>query len=323
MTQLRVQGLFGAQGRVFGRLVFGPSMEGTIAAARRASESPLPVLITGESGVGKELVAEAIHGAGPLSRGPFVPLNCGGLPNGLVESELFGHVRGAYTSAEGSRPGAFVAAEGGTVFLDEVGELSLSTQATLLRALETSRVRPVGSEYERRFDARVIAATNRDLDELVAASVFRADLVYRLDVLRVHVPPLRARAEDIRLLAPAILERQGLRCQITRRGLEALETYAWPGNVRELRNVLMRAAQAGGPIIDRTHVLDALERRNPESSLPGATLKASVHAHASELFTSSEGNARRAAQLLGVPRSTFYRWLKTGQVRTLRMAGGG
>ena len=208
-----------------------------------AAESP--ALITGESGTGKELVARAIHQASPRAAGPFVPVNCGAIAESLLESELFGHLRGAFTGADRARDGLFRAAEGGVLFLDEIGELPLGFQVKLLRAIQFSEVLPVGGDAPVGFDVRLVAATGRDLEELAREHLFREDLFYRLNVLPVGIPPLRKRREDIPLLAAhfagLIADRQKRpRPILADEFLEALEAYAWPGNVRELENLIDR-----------------------------------------------------------------------------------
>jgi len=204
------------------------------------------VLVTGESGTGKELVARAVHRASGRAEGPFVAVNCGAIPDTLLESELFGHVRGAFTDAHTDKPGLFVEAEGGTLLLDEIGELPQSLQVSLLRVLQENEIRPVGSSKSKPVDVRIIAATHRDLTEDVANERFREDLYYRLNVLPIHVPPLRERSGDIPLLCEYILARVAKRMEITSstldpKALKTLMTYPWPGNVRELENVLERA----------------------------------------------------------------------------------
>jgi DNA-binding NtrC family response regulator len=209
-----------------------------------AADSEVTVLLEGETGTGKELCARAIHEHGARRRAPLVALDCGALPEGLVESELFGHLRGAFTGAMQARKGAFVRASGGTLFLDEVDSLPLALQSRLLRALESRRVRPVGGDDEVEVDVRVIAACQRDLALAVARGEFRPDLYYRLSVLRVGLPPLRAHREDLVISVAELLARRGFEADaktITGANLERLIAYAWPGNVRELRNVLDRA----------------------------------------------------------------------------------
>jgi two-component system, NtrC family, response regulator PilR len=212
------------------------------------------VLITGESGTGKELVARALHTEGARAKAAFVPVNCGAIPEELMESELFGHKRGAFTGAIADKPGLFQQADGGTLFLDEIGELSPGLQVKLLRALQEKKVKPVGAADESEVDARVIAATNRDLEAEVARGAFRADLYYRLHVIEVHLPALRHRREDIPLLAEHFLRRfameHGRTLSISSEAMRKLESYDYPGNVRELENMIERAvALSSGPVI--------------------------------------------------------------------------
>ncbi|HTO71712.1 MAG TPA: sigma-54 dependent transcriptional regulator [Myxococcota bacterium] len=231
----------------------GPSLAAASEAMRavyelveRAAEYKTTVLVTGESGVGKEVVARAVHGLSDRASEPYVAVNCGAIPESLIESELFGHVRGAFTGADSESPGMFREADGGTLFLDEIGELPPPIQVKLLRALQEEEVRPVGAAKTFPVDVRIVAATSRDLDHMVAAGEFRADLYYRLNVFRIHVPPLRERAEDVPVLADQLLaahaRRIGKSVEPLDRGvLDALAEYAWPGNVRELENSLERA----------------------------------------------------------------------------------
>jgi DNA-binding NtrC family response regulator len=222
------------------------SMHEVFRTIRRVAASRVTVLIRGESGTGKELAARAIHELGPRSAGPFVAVNCAGIPDTLIESELFGHERGAFTDARERRIGRFEAASGGTLFLDEIGELAAPVQAKLLRALQERRIDRVGGQASVEIDARVVAATNRDLEKEVEAGRFRADLFYRIHVVALELPPLRERREDIRLLALQFLERARAEAgrgpgRIAPRALVALERLAWPGNVRELANAIERA----------------------------------------------------------------------------------
>jgi two-component system response regulator AtoC len=228
------------------RVSLSPAMQGVYELAENAAEFKTTVLITGESGVGKEVVARAIHDRGQRAQRPFVAVNCGAIPESLIESELFGHVRGAFTGAHADSPGMFREADGGTLFLDEIGELPLATQVALLRVLQEQEIRPVGDSKPKSVDVRIIAATARDLEAMVAAGRFRADLFYRLNVLRIHIPPLRERVEDIGALAQELLEalceRVGRRvAPLDGEVLELLRAYPWPGNVRELENALERA----------------------------------------------------------------------------------
>ncbi len=229
--------------RRFGELV-GESlvMRELFAVLQLVSASDVTVLVTGETGTGKELVARAIHDASHRRGKPFVAVDCGALPEALLESELFGHVRGAFTGAVGDRKGAFPRADGGTLFLDELGAVSPAVQARLLRALEAKTVRPVGADVERAVDVRVVAATPVDLGARVAEGHFRSDLFYRLSVVALELPPLRSRREDLPLLVEELLRRRGFACgELRGPNLDRLQAHAWPGNVRELRNVIERA----------------------------------------------------------------------------------
>jgi len=232
-----------SQARRFGELVGASlAMREVFAVLERVSASDVTVLVEGETGTGKELVARALHAASDRRAGPFVAVDCGALPEGLLDSELFGHVKGAFTGAAAPRAGLFARAERGTIFLDELGRIPPSVQARLLRVLEERVVRPLGGDRERTIDVRVIAAARDDLDAEVAAGRFRADLLYRLGVVRVRLPPLRSRREDLPLLIAALLRARGLDDpQPSGPALERLLAHGWPGNVRELRNVIDRA----------------------------------------------------------------------------------
>lgn len=268
-----------------------------------------PVLVRGETGVGKEHVARALHDRGPRSGGPFVALNAGGLPRELIESELFGHARGAFTGAVQAHRGAFEQADGGTLFLDEVAELPPELQTRLLRVLETWRVRRVGSEGERPVDVRLVCATHRDLRAMARDGRFRSDLYYRIHRLVLDVPPLRARVDEIAPLAEHFLAQ--MRGEVGPRSLEAealarLRSHPWPGNVRELRNVLEHAAaQTEGPHIGLESIERTLQRisEGPEPE-PSVDVLRETLAHYA-------GNVSAAARALGMPRSTFRDRLKT------------
>jgi DNA-binding NtrC family response regulator len=226
-------------------------MLGVRELARRAGQSDAKALITGESGVGKDVVAREIHAWSGRARGPFVAVNCAGLAESLLESELFGHVRGSFTGAYRDRRGKIQEADGGTLFLDEVGEMSLRMQAMLLRFLENGEIQTVGDQGPRRVNVRVIAATNRNLGELVAASQFREDLLYRLRVIHVVVPPLRERPADIPVLIDHMVRKAGNAVRFSPEALRALSRYRWPGNVRELQNVVEQVVWlAPGPAIE-------------------------------------------------------------------------
>jgi DNA-binding NtrC family response regulator len=231
-----------------------PPLRRALARLDAAIDSDLPVLITGETGAGKEVFARALHDFGPRASRPFVAVNCAAIPDTLFEAELFGHARGSFTGAERARAGLIARAQGGTLLLDEVGELPPLRQAALLRALETRRYRAVGSDDEQPFDVRIVAATNRDLDRAVRDGHFRQDLLFRLQVLEIAVPALRAHPEDIPLLARAFLERSGIRAEIAPRALAALTAYAWPGNVRELEHQMQRLAALGVARLEVEHL---------------------------------------------------------------------
>jgi transcriptional regulator with AAA-type ATPase domain len=294
------------EGRVAGSAFVAASsgMIALVAEAQRVAPLPWPALILGESGSGKEGIATLLHTHGQR-RGPLVTLNAGGVPHGLIESELFGHEKGAFTGASAGRRGAFEQAEGGTLFLDEIGELPLTLQARLLRVLESGEVRRVGGEGARQVDVRVVCATHRDLRALVGAGKFRQDLYFRIARVVLELPPLRARRDDIAPLCEHFL--RSLDPVIGRRELEAsalerLSGYDWPGNVRELRNVLCAAAvEAGCPRIELAHVQRALSRLGgqigPSVALPPDRMREAIEAH--------HGNVAAAARSLGMPRSTL------------------
>ncbi|HUF80318.1 MAG TPA: sigma 54-interacting transcriptional regulator [Burkholderiales bacterium] len=234
-------------------------MSRIVELARRAGESDAKVLITGESGVGKDVVARAIHAASPRRHRPFVAVNCAGFPESLLETELFGHIRGSFTGADRDRPGKLKLADGGTFFLDEVGEMSPRMQALLLRFLENGEIQTVGDREPRAVDVRIIAATNRNLAERVAAGEFRQDLLYRLCVIQLAVPPLRDRPEDIPALIEHFLRRAPRPIACSDEAHRALRRYRWPGNVRELQNVLEQAVwRTTGPAITPAELPDAV-----------------------------------------------------------------
>ena len=271
---------------------------------RRVAPTPSTVLILGESGVGKEVAARALHQVSPRAERSFVPLNCATVSAELMESELFGHVRGAFTGAREARRGLFHYANGGTLFLDEIGELPLPLQTKLLRALEERRIRPVGSEAEVPVDVRVIAATNRDLRAEVAAGRFRQDLFYRLEVVTLAIPPLRERREDIAELALHFNAQLSVRLGLpplvfTPADLARLSAYAWPGNVRELRNLVERSLILGG-------LPAAGEAPGFAEPLP-LSLAEVEKRHILAVLDQCGGNHARAAALLGVSRKTIDR----------------
>jgi transcriptional regulator of acetoin/glycerol metabolism len=307
-----------------GAIVADPAMIRLYEVVARIARSDVPVLILGETGSGKEVVAHAVHLGSARTGGPFVRINCGALPSSLVESELFGHERGAFTGADRDKIGLLASASGGTIFLDEIGEMPLALQATLLRVLEEGAVRRVGATRSTPLDVRWVAATNRDLAVEAERGRFRKDLYYRLQGFVVAVPPLRDRRGEIRAIAHALAERGPTGPQrLTEQLLGALERYDWPGNVRELRNVLGSAALVAdaGPI-DTGHLPAAITGR-AAITRPGATVVAPPTSQALrdvlaeeerrriiEALQCSSGNQSRAAELLGMPRRTLVKRLR-------------
>jgi len=297
------------------------SLRQAVALARKVARHPSTVLVTGESGTGKELIAQLIHAESPRARDPFVPINCGAIPEALLESELFGHARGAFTGATDQRSGLFEEANGGTLFLDEIGEIPPPLQVKLLRALQEGEVRRVGDNNPRPVDVRVIAATSRDLERDVTEGRFRSDLFYRINVVRVQLPPLRDRRDDIPLLARHFVERFNHKLGLSVSGftaaaMKALTEYAWPGNVRELENVIERAViMAEGPRVDVDHLPAAV--RTPSAEAPAnPDLDLSVKRRVQVLerhlieraLKQTGGNRTRAARLLELsPRALLYK----------------
>jgi transcriptional regulator with GAF, ATPase, and Fis domain len=282
----------------------------------RVTASDVPVLVFGESGTGKELVARAVHDNGARSRRPFVTENCASVPESLLESTLFGHVRGAFTGASATRAGLFDVADGGTLFLDEIGEMSAGMQSKLLRVLQEGEVRAVGGERVRKVDVRVIAATHRDLSAMVAAGTFREDLFYRLNVITLRVPSLRERAEDIPLLVAHFVQKHapGRSVKITRAATAKLTAFAWPGNVRQLENEVRRALVLGEGAIDVGDLSDDVVRGGPAARGAGLDLRARVDALEAELVREAlgktRGNQTRAANLLGLSRFGLQKMMK-------------
>ena len=305
-------------GNIIGR---APEMEKIYRIIAKAAQSTHPVLILGESGTGKEMVAKAIHFSGPFRNKPFIPVDCGSLVPTLIESELFGHVRGAFTGATHPKDGLLAIAEGGTVFLDEVGELPTDLQAKLLRAVQEKEIRPVGSVKRIPINVRILAATNRDLEQAVAQGTFRRDLYFRLNVLSLRIPPLRERRQDIPLLVAHLLERltrdTGMEKTIADDALKTLLNYDWPGNVRELENCLERACalSSANEIQVRdlpTQVysvpveLTGLSRPS-DGIVPIAELEKQTILNA---LAQVNGDKLLAARLLGIGKTTLYRKLK-------------
>lgn len=285
-------------------------------AISNISSSSATVLITGESGTGKELVARAIHYGGTRSSSPFVPVNCGGIPEGLLESELFGHVKGAFTGATESRAGFFHTADGGTIFLDEISEMSLSMQVKLLRVLQDKQICMVGSDRTRKVDVRILAATNKDLPGLVKRGLFREDLFYRLNVITIAIPPLRERINDITLLAhhfatrfAAELGRSPLR--FSDKALQGLRNYNWPGNIRELENVIQRLiVMTDGDLIDVPDLPSLMRFSALRKTGFTRTLAEVESEYIKNVLASVDGNKTRAAEILGIDRKTLREKLK-------------
>jgi two-component system response regulator AtoC len=311
-------------GERFGEIIArSPAMVHALEQAAKVARHPTPVLVSGASGTGKELVARLIHRESPRGEGPFIPVNCGAIPEHLLESEFFGYVKGAFSGADRDREGLFEAADGGTLFLDEIGELPMPLQVKLLRALQEGEVRRVGDNAIRTVDIRIIAATNRDLEEAVREGEFRDDLFYRIAVLNIKLPPLRHRPEEVPILAGHFLEILSGRLNLAPMGLEpeameALQAYAWPGNIRELENVLERAVVlAEGERIG----LDDLPMpiRTPGSEPTLATVSGddlSVKRQTADLeralilraLEQTAGNRTKAAELLELsPRALRYK----------------
>jgi DNA-binding NtrC family response regulator len=292
------------------------AMQEVFRAIRKATETTATVLITGESGTGKELVARAIHYESQRSAAPFVPINCGGIPESLAESELFGHMKGAFTGAVTSRAGFFLTADGGTIFLDEVSELSLPCQVRLLRVLQDKEVVMVGAARPRQVDVRILAATNKDLLALVKRQVFREDLYFRLNVITIEVPPLRARGKDILLLARHFAEvfarEQGHPApKFSDSVIESFLTYQWPGNVRELQNVVQRlVVMAEGEVIDVPSLPSVMRFSAPRPAGLHRTLAEVEAEHIRTVLTSVEKNKSLAAKILGIDRKTLREKLK-------------
>jgi len=309
--------------RIIGR---SPATEETLEFIRRAAPTPMTVLVQGETGTGKELVASAIHYSSPRRGRPFVAINCAALPENLVESELFGHERGAFTGAVTRRKGRFEMADTGTVFLDEVGELTLACQAKLLRLIEDRQFERVGGTESVKVDVRIIAATNKDLQGEVGKGAFREDLFYRLSVLNVLLPPLRERPEDIPLLAAHFLEGCGSPKKLSKPAEKKLAAYAWPGNVRQLRNALESAVVLGdGAEIEANDLLlptsPGAENAAARGGWEPITLEHLERMHIQRVLEHTQGNKKRAAELLGIERCTLYAKLKSYGLAPVR--GGG
>ncbi|UPT59611.1 PAS domain-containing protein [Geobacillus thermoleovorans] len=311
--------------RIIGR---NPAIAAVKQMIRRAARVPSTVLITGESGTGKEVVARAIHEAGPHADGPFVSVNCAAIPESLLEAELFGYEDGAFTGAKkGGKPGKFQLAHGGTLFLDEIGDMPLAMQAKILRVLEEKKVEKVGGLYETKVDVRIIAATNKPLEEMVRNGTFREDLFYRLNIIRIHLPPLRERKTDIPALLAHHMERMCRQFGValksfTKEAMEVLVDYSWPGNIRELVNVVeWLISMVEGDVIEREHLPAYLSTVQPAvSALPDQGVRIadlwkemvyqSERERIAAALVAAGGNKAEAARRLGIHRSTLYEKLK-------------
>ncbi|MFP5207051.1 MAG: sigma-54 interaction domain-containing protein, partial [Acidobacteriota bacterium] len=305
-------------------------MEKLYRILSKAAQGTHPVLILGESGTGKEMVARTLHAYGPNAQKPFLPVDCGSLVPTLIESELFGYVKGAFTGANRAKDGLLVSAQDGTVFLDEIGELSLDLQAKLLRALQEREVRPVGATHRLPIRARIVAATNRDLGAMVESGSFRKDLFYRLNVVNLRLPALRNRREDIPLLAAHFLDRisreHGRKFTLSDEVLRTMMRYDWPGNVRELENSVERAcALSSGPVLHLGDLPTQLQQQGLEArrapaavgeqesagSAPSVRPLADLEREAIlDAIRTLNGDKLKAAHLLGIGKTTLYRKLK-------------
>jgi DNA-binding NtrC family response regulator len=303
-------------GGIIGR---APEMDKLYRIIAKAAQSSHPVLILGESGTGKELVARSIHFSGPFQDKPFIPVDCGSLVPTLIESELFGYVKGAFTGAQQSKEGLLAIAEGGTVFLDEIGELPVDLQAKLLRAIQEKEIRPIGSTKRSSINVRILAATNRDLEQAVAQGTFRRDLYFRLNVLSLRIPPLRERRQDIPLLVEHFLERlnrsTGQTHSISDAAMKALLAYDWPGNVRQLENCLERGcALSTGPNLQIADLPSSITETSTHVTVAGNTKILPMAEVERQTILGAiqqlNGDKLLAARLLGIGKTTLYRKLK-------------
>jgi len=292
------------------------AMQKVLVAIDKAASSSATILITGESGTGKELVARAIHYRSPRASAPFVPINCGGIPESLLESELFGYVKGAFTGAVETRAGFFQTAEGGTIFLDEISETSLTMQVKLLRVLQDKEIFLVGARQPQKVDIRIIAATNKDLLTLVEKDVFREDLYYRLNVITIDIPPLREREEDILLLVKHFSKKFAKEFgkdvpRFCEEALKVLKSYDWPGNVRELENIIQRLIiMTESDSIDIPDLPSLMRFSALRGVSPNRTLAEVEASHIRSVLATVDGNKTRAAEILGITRKTLREKLK-------------
>ncbi|WP_440067736.1 sigma-54-dependent transcriptional regulator [Tenacibaculum discolor] len=281
----------------------------------RVKNNKATVSIKGESGTGKELVARAIHYEGKFAKGPYIAVNCGAIPENLLESELFGYVKGAFTGAESNRNGFFQAANGGTIFLDEIGNASLNVQSKLLRVLQEKEVVKVGAQKAEKVDVRVIAATNNNLKEMIQKGTFREDLFYRLTVVEIEVPPLRERKEDISMLVEKFLFKYGIEykdrfIKISPKATDILQRYNWPGNIRELENIIQRAVIMCDRIVEVEHLPDSLKYNVDFSEEGLISLKEMEKRHIQHVLNATNNNKTKAAKILQIDRKTLREKLK-------------
>ena len=304
-----------------------PSMVAVYKAITRITDLSIPVLVRGESGTGKELVARAIHELGARAAGPFIPLHCGAIPDTLLENELFGSTRGAYTDSRHERRGALARADAGTLFLDEIGDISPAFQVKLLRFLQDGIVTPLGGERAQKVDVRVVAATHRDLKALIARGAFREDLYFRLAGYEIEIPPLRERVSDIALLVEDLRERLARDrsrpiAGPSRALLEVLESHPWPGNVRELEQVVRRIVIDSGALLDAAIARRVIETltpagaapQGPAAKAPPVSLDEAEKRHIVEILRATGGNQTQAAFILGIERKTLARKVKRYQI---------
>ncbi len=300
----------------YGLIGESEAMQKVFSTIAKASSTSATVLILGESGTGKELLARAIHYSSPRASAPFVPVNCGAIPEGLLESELFGHIKGAFTGATETRAGFFQTADGGTIFLDEISETSLSMQVKLLRVLQDKEVCMVGSSRSRRVDVRILASTNKDLYSLIKKGVFREDLFFRINVITIEVPPLRERGDDILLLtqyfANKFAEELGKPTpRFSDNALQVLKNYNWPGNVRELENVIQRlVVMTDGDLIEVPDLPSLMRFSALRETGLHRTLAEVETEYIRNVLASVDGNKTRAAEILGIDRKTLREKLK-------------
>src|SRR5579864_5423203 len=319
-TEMDLNGIVGSSAKI----------QDLLRMIARLKDTRTPVLITGESGTGKELIARAIHFRGQYAKLPFVAVDCGSLVPTLIESELFGYEKGAFTGAAKSKEGLFASANGGTVFLDEIGELPLEMQAKLLRVLQEKEVRPVGSNTRVKVDVRVIAATNRDLEAAYREGTFRKDLYFRLNVVTVHLPPLRDRRSDIPMLVHHFLDKMApdQTIQVTNAAMQDLLQYDWPGNVRELENCVERAVALGSQNAIDVHDLPPAIRRLSEPSdepieaavMSSTDLEELERETILRVFEQTKGDKQLTGRMLGISRATLYRKLKRYNIGSMEKA---